>query len=124
MATLEAIQPYVEQFFDDSDVQRHLSRASANLRGAKARAGRKRSKKKALTDATLLQRVLIGGREAFAAAVALTQAPEKQKKRSRRGRLLVLAALGAAGFVAANEQARNRVMGLLGGGGSAPDGQV
>jgi hypothetical protein len=68
--------------------------------------------------------VLIGGREAFAAAVALTQAPEKQKKRSRRGRLLVLAALGAAGFVAVNEQARNRVMGLVGGGGSTPEGQA
>jgi hypothetical protein len=124
MATLEAIQPYVEQLFDDSDVQRHLSRASANLRGAKARAGRSRSKKKALRDAALLQRVLIGGREAFAAAVALTQAPEKQKKRSRRGRLLLLAALGAAGFVAANEQARERVLGLLGAGGSDSEGQA
>jgi hypothetical protein len=124
MATLEAIQPYVEQFFDDSDVQRHLSRASANLRSAKARAGRAHSKKKAIKDPTLLQRVLVGGREAFAAAVALTQAPEKQKKRSRRGRLLLLAALGAVGAVAANEQARNRVIGLVGGGGSPPEGQA
>jgi hypothetical protein len=124
MATLEAIQPYVEQLFDDSDVQRHLSRASANLRGAKSRANRKRSKKKVLTDAALLQRVLIGGREAFAAAVALTQAPEKQKKRSRRGRLLLLAAIGAAGFVAANEPARNRVLGLLGGGPQPAEGQA
>jgi hypothetical protein len=124
MATLDAIQPYVEQLFDDSDVQKHLARATANLRGAKARAGRKRSKKQALKDRTLLQRVLVGGREAFAAALALTQAPEKQKKRSRRGRLLVLAALGAAGFVAANGQARERVLGLVGGGGSGSDGQA
>ena len=34
--------------------------ASANLRGAKARAGRARSKKKAIKDAALLERVLIG----------------------------------------------------------------
>ena len=36
--TLESIQPYVEQLFDDSEVQKHLSRAAANLRGARSRA--------------------------------------------------------------------------------------
>jgi hypothetical protein len=39
MATLEAIQPYVEHLFDDADVRRQLARASANLRGARDRAG-------------------------------------------------------------------------------------
>ncbi len=124
MATLEAIQPYVEQLFDDSDVQRHLARASANLRGAKARAGKAKSRKKALKDPTLRHRVAEGGRAGFAAAVAIKQGPEKQKRRSRRGWLLVLVVLGAGGFVAANETARTRVMGLLGGGAPEPAGQA
>jgi hypothetical protein len=115
MATLEAIQPYVEQLFDDSDVQRHLARASANLRDARARAGKAKSKKKALKDPALHQRLLNGGREAFAAAIAIKEGPEKHQRRSRRGRLLLLAAVGAVAFVATNEQARNRVMGVLGG---------
>ena len=50
--TLESIQPYVEQLFDDSDVQKHLARATANLRGARSRAGNAKSKKKALQDPT------------------------------------------------------------------------
>jgi hypothetical protein len=116
MATLEAIQPYKEQLFDDADVQRHLSRASANLRDAQARAGRAKSKKKVVQDATLRRRLADGGREAFAAAMAIKAGPEKQKRRSRRGWLLGLAAIGAIGAVAANEQARNRVLGLLSGG--------
>jgi hypothetical protein len=40
MPTLQAVQPYVEQLFEDSDVQKHLSRAAANLRGAGVRAGK------------------------------------------------------------------------------------
>ena len=43
MATLEAIQPYVEHLFDDADVRRQLARASANLSGAKSRADKVQS---------------------------------------------------------------------------------
>jgi hypothetical protein len=123
MATLEAIQPYVEQLFDDSDVQKHLARASANLRGAKARAGKAKSTKKAIKDPTLRQRVAAGVREGYAAAVAIKAGPEKQKKRSRRGRLLVLLLLGAAGAAAATPQVRERVLALTKSG-SEPAGQA
>ena len=99
MATLEAIQPYVEHLFDDADVRRQLARASANLRGAKTRAGKAKSKKKALKEG-----------------------PEKDRRRSRRGRLLVLVLLAAGGFVAANGQARAKVLELVGAGPS-PEGQ-
>jgi hypothetical protein len=116
MATLEAIQPYVEQLFDDSDVQKHLARASANLRGAKARAGKAKSTKKAIKDPTLRQRLAAGVREGYAAALAIKAGPEKQKKRSRRGRLIVLLLLGAAAAAAASPQVRGRVLALTGGG--------
>ena len=123
MATLEAIQPYVEHLFDDADVRRQLARASANLRGAKSRADKAKSKKKALKDPTLHHRLAEGAKAGFAAAVALKQGPEKDRRRSRRGRLLVLGLLAAAGFVAANEQARTKVMELVGGATSSAQGQ-
>jgi hypothetical protein len=114
MATLERIQPYVEQLFDDSDVQKQLSRAATQLRGARSRAAGAKSKKQALKDPRLRHRLVEGGRAALAAAVAIQKGPEKQKRRSRRGRLLALAVLGAAGFVAANADARERVLELVG----------
>ena len=120
MATLETIQPYVEQLFDDSDVQKHLSRATANLRGARARASDAKSKKKALKDRRLRQRLLAGGRAAVAAGVAIKQGPEKQARRGRRRWLLVIAGLGVGGFLAANEEARSRLIGLVSAGESGP----
>jgi hypothetical protein len=123
MATLEAIQPYVEQLFDDADVQKHLARASANLRGAKARAGKAKNTKKAVKDETLRRRLAAGLQEAYAAGVAIKRGPEKQKKRSRRGRLIVLLLLAAAGAAAASPQVRERVMALTGSG-PEPAGQA
>jgi hypothetical protein len=114
MPTLEAIQPYVEQLFDDSDVQKQLARASANLRAARSRAGKARSKKKALKDPTLRRRLLDGGRAAVAAGVAIKQGPEKRARRGRRGWLLAIAVVGAAAFVATNDDARARVLDLIG----------
>ena len=120
MATLESIQPYVEQIFDDSDVQKHLSRAAANLRGARSRAGDAKSKKKALTDRRLRQRLLDGGRAAVAAGVAIQRGPEKRARRGRRRWLLVIAGLGAGAFLATNEEARARLTGLIGGDDKGP----
>jgi hypothetical protein len=118
-ATLQKIQPYVEQLFDDSDVQKNLARATANLRGAKSRAGKAKSKKKALKDPTLRQRLLDGAQAAVAAGVAIKEGPEKQARRGRRRGLLLITGVGAAGaFVATNAGTRARLLGLMGAGGS------
>ena len=114
MAALETIQPYVEQLFDDSDVQKQLSRAAANLRGARARVSDSKSKKKVLQDRRLRRRLLEGGRAVVAAGVAIKQGPEKQARRGRRRWLLVVAAVSVAGFLATNEEARSRLTGLIG----------
>ena len=113
--TLESIQPYVEQLFDDSEVQKQLSRAAANLRSARSRAGNAKSKKKALKDPTLHRRLLNGAQAAIAAGIAIQQGPQKQARRSRRGWLVALAAVGAGAYVATNEQARTKLLGLVGG---------
>jgi hypothetical protein len=112
--TLQSIQPYVEQLFDDSDVQRHLARATANLRGARTRAGNAKSKKKALQDARLRQRLLDSAQAVVAAGVAIKQGPEKRARRSRRGWLVGIAAVGAGAYVATNAEARTRLLGLIG----------
>ena len=120
MAALETIQPYVEQLFDDSEVQKQLSRAAANLRGARARVSDSKSKKKALQDRRLRRRLLEGGRAAVAAGVAIKGGPEKQARRGRRRWLLVAAAVGVAGFLATNEEARSRLTGLIGASDNGP----
>jgi hypothetical protein len=112
--TLESIQPYVEQLFDDSEVQKQLARATANLRGAKSRANSAKSKKKALQDPTLRRRLVNTAQAAVAAGVAIKQGPEKKAKRSRRGWLVALAAVGAGAYVATNEDARTKLLGLIG----------
>ena len=112
--TLESIQPYVEQLFDDSDVQKHLARATANLRGARSRAGNAKSKKKALKDPRLWRRLLNTAQAAVAAGVAIKQGPEKRARRSRRSWVVVLAAVGAGAYVATNAEVRTRLLGLIG----------
>jgi hypothetical protein len=114
MPTLQAFQPYVEQLFEDSDVQKQLSRAAANFRGAGERAGSAKSKRKALQDPMLRQRVLDGARAGVAAGIAIRKGPEKQKRRGRGKWLLVLAGLGAGAYLATNESARTRLLALVG----------
>jgi hypothetical protein len=113
-STLESIQPYVEQLFDDSDVKKHLARATANLRGARTRAGNAKSKKKALQDPRLRQRLVNTAQAAVAAGVAIKKGPEKKARRSRRGWLFAIAAVGAGAYVATNEEARTKLLGLIG----------
>jgi hypothetical protein len=114
MATLDSIQPYVEQLFDDGEVQKQLARARANLRGAQYRAGKAKSKKKALQDDRLRARLAEATKALAAAGAAIKEGPEKQRKRSRRGRVLLLLALATGVFFAYSEDARGRVLGLLG----------
>jgi hypothetical protein len=114
MTTLEKLQPYVEHLFDDGEVQDHLSRAAANLRGARVQAGRAKSKRKAATDPKLRARLLSSAGAAVDAGVAISRGPEKRKRRSRRSWLLILAGVGAAGYLAYDESARAQLLGLIG----------
>ena len=114
MPTLQTFQPYVEQLFEDSDVQNQLSRAAANLRGAGARAGSAKSKRKALQDPKLRRRLLDGARAGVAAGVAIQKGPEKRKRRSRTKWLVVLAGLGAGAYVATNAPLRAQLLDLVG----------
>ena len=114
MTTLEAIKPYVEQLLDDDAVQRDLSRAARNLRGARMRAGRAKSKKRAAADPQLYRWLLSSVGAALDASVAVKDAPKKVRRRKRGRRLLLLAVAGGAAYVATNEQARAKLLELTG----------
>jgi hypothetical protein len=113
MATLETIQPYVEQLFDDAEVRKQLARANANLRAARARAGRTKSKKQALTDERLRRRIIQSAQALALVAAEIKAGPEKQRTRSRRTRLLLLGVLGVGAFLALNEEARGQLLALV-----------
>jgi hypothetical protein len=112
MTALQSLQPYVEQLFEDDEVSDQLSRAAANLRRARSRAGRAKNKRKALEDAELRYRLVRGVRAAWAAAVAVQQAPERRKRSRRRSRLRFVVLAGGAVAVALN---RARLMEMISG---------
>jgi hypothetical protein len=111
MARLDTIQPYVEQLFEDSEVQNQLSRAAANLRSARTRATKAKSKKRAAQDGVLYQRVLDGGKALVAAGEAIARGPQKQRRRTWRRRLVVVAGLGVAAYVATNATSKAKPKG-------------
>jgi hypothetical protein len=89
--------------FEDDEVSDQLSRAAANLRRARSRAGHAKSTRKAIQDPELRYRLGRAARGAWAAGVAVKEAPEKQRRSRRRRRGLVLLVFaGAAAFVAVN----------------------
>src|SRR3954447_13656553 len=97
MPTLEAIRPYVEQLFDDDNVQRQLSRAAAQVRAANPKRG---SQKRVLKEPQRRRRLVASPQAAYAAAQTIQEAPQKQNRRRRRGRVLALLVLGAGVAVA------------------------
>ena len=113
--TLETIQPYVEQLFDDSDVQKHAGARDGEpaRREVARRQAPSRRRRRCRT------RRCGGGwstapRPWSRPASPSSRAPEKQARRSRRGWLVALAAVGAGAYVATNEEARTKLLGLIG----------
>jgi hypothetical protein len=101
MPSLQGLQPYVHELFEDREVRRHLGRAAVNLRDAGARAAKAGSGSKAAKDPRLRERLIDGGRAALTAAIAARGAAERQRRRQqRRKRTAAVAGLVAAGVVA------------------------
>jgi hypothetical protein len=121
MSTLEVMQPYVERLFEDSDVHDQLMRAANNLRAARSRAGKAKSKKGLVQDEQLRRRLAGAIRATAAVTSALAAAPQQQRRDSRRRRVLLVAVIAAGGAVAASPDARAWVQSRIG---SSPQGSA
>ena len=106
------LAPYVQRLLYDREAQDAVRRAVAATRDAYGRA-RSKSARQALEDRKLRRRLQQAVR---AVAEFWCVIAEPSPRRHRRwGRGLVVLAVGAAGvFVAANADARERILGLLG----------
>lgn len=103
--TMERIQPYVEQIFDNDDVRENVARMSANLRAARSRADSRKGVSKAAQDPGVRARLLESARAGRAAVEAVREGPQKRSPWPRRVRL-VLAMAVAAGAGAAYQAGR------------------
>jgi hypothetical protein len=117
MAVIDRVGPYVEQLFENEDVQADLQQAAARARQAYAAARSKKNTKKVLTDSRVRRRLGQSVAAARDAVVAVKRGPKDEKRKRRRGRLLIVVVLAGALFFAFNEDVRNRILGLLRGSG-------
>jgi hypothetical protein len=106
MPVFEGLGPYVEQLFDNEDVQDNVRRAVARAQQALARARGRKSTKQALTDRGVQERIRQSVVAAFDAIAAIARGPEierakeMQRRRRRRNRLLGLAVLVGGTYAA------------------------
>lgn len=118
MAVIDRLRPYAEQLLENQDVQADLQQAAARARQAYGGARSKKTKRKALSDDRVRQRVtqsVAAARDAVADVRAGRAKQERRQRRRRRGRLLLLLVPIAGGaFLALDEGVRNRMLGLLG----------
>jgi hypothetical protein len=106
MTTLERIQPYVEQIFDDDDVRANVARMTANLRAARKRAASRKGVRQAAEDPGVRARLVDGARAGRAAVLAIREAPQKRQSPWPRRVRLVLAMAAAAGAGVAYQSRR------------------
>lgn len=115
--TMDRLEPYVAQLFENDDVRDNFVRMSANLRQAQSRASSRKSKRQAVKDRRLQQRLLETARAAGAIAVAVREGPQRQaqaRRRTRRRRLFALVVAAAGGYLAYDADARRRALELVG----------
>lgn len=119
MSTIERVTPYIERLMDDDDVQDRVRKALRSGSSAAGRARKKGNAKKAARDPKVRQQALAALIAAREAAATLSEPPRKPKSRWLK-RLLVVGLLGAAAFLAVDEDAREKLMDAIGMGSEGP----
>ena len=105
--------PYVQRVVDDEDLRADIVQAYESSRDAFGRLSNGKSPSKALFDDKKLQKDLKQAAESFRdAAVALREAPKKQRK-GGFGRVLLLGIVGAGVALALSEGLRKKVLDAL-----------
>jgi hypothetical protein len=104
--------PYVARLIEDEELRDSLKKAFEAARGAYGRATSNGSTVKAVTSDKKVQRDLKAAAENLRDASEAFRAPKKRKK-SRLGRLILLALIGAGLALILSEDARKSVLDAL-----------
>jgi hypothetical protein len=104
--------PYVQRLIEDEELRDSLKDAFEAARGAYTRATGNGSTVKAVTSDKKVQRDLRSAAESLRDATEQLRAPKKRKK-SKLGRLVLLALVGAVVAVILSEDARKTVLDAL-----------
>lgn len=104
--------PYVQRLIEDDELRDSLRKAFDAARHAYSRASGNGGAVKAMTSDKKVQRDLRSAAESLRDASEQLRAPRKRKK-SRLGRLVLLALLGAALALILSEDARKTVLDAL-----------
>ncbi len=104
--------PYVQRLIEDEELRDSLKNAFEAARGAYGRATSNGSTVKAVTSDKKVQRDLRTAAESLRDASEQLRAPKKRKK-SRLGRLVLLALVGAVVALVVSEDARKTVLDAL-----------
>ena len=114
-AALQArYNPYVQRVVDDEDLRSDIVQAYESSRDAFGRLSNGKSPSKQLFDDKKLQKDLKQAAESFRdAAVALREAPKKQKSGGGFGKVLIVGIVGAGLALALSEGLRKKVLDAL-----------
>jgi hypothetical protein len=106
--------PYVQRVVDDEDLRSDIVQAYESGRSAFGRLSNGKSPSKALFDDKKLQKDLKQAAESFRdAAVALREAPKKQRSGGGFGKLLLVGIVGGGLALALSEGLRKKVLDAL-----------
>jgi len=105
--------PYVQRLMEDEELRESIRNAFESARGAYSRAtGNGKGAVKAVTSNKKVQKDLRSAAESLREASEQLRAPKRRRK-SRLGRLILLAMLGAAVALVLSEDARKKVLDAL-----------
>lgn len=105
--------PYVQRLIEDEELRDSLKNAFEAAKGAYGRATSNGSTVKAVTSDKKVQKDLKTAAENLRDATEALRTPKKKRKKSRLGRLVLLALVGAAAALILSEGARKTVLDAL-----------
>jgi len=115
VANIAKTNPYIQRLIDDAHLRENVQKAIESTRSAYGRLSDGKTPAKALIEDKKLQGDLRKALDALReASVALSEAPKKQARRSRRlGRKMFVLGIGAGLALAGSEKLRSKVLDTL-----------
>jgi hypothetical protein len=106
--------PYVQRLMEDEELRENIRSAFESARGAYSRAtGNGKGTVKAMTSDKKVQKDLRSAAESLREASEQLRAPKRRRRKSRLGRLILLAIVGGVVAPVVSEDARKTVLDAL-----------